>query len=255
MPLCTDAVMSTTTLMSFLFVEHGPRTQASAVVSQRKSRLRKIARTDAAAFRAASFRNLGSPRDSVRRRRRMSGRLCAKPHPTIHRCGPRGPAALAVGVSGLVNSVWSWVRRCLFVRSGVCRSAGLVAFRVGCAHWGGTWCGVRSVGGGFWVAASRPAVVSCGGRSLASTGGRSWPRRSCPITCICLCGSVRRMRQRPVVRAFKGRTARVLRQGFPYLRRFAKVLWSPSYFAASVAYVSESTVRRYIEHQWDAVAS
>ncbi len=56
-----------------------------------------------------------------------------------------------------------------------------------------------------------------------------------------------------VVRAFKGRTARVLRQGFPYLRRCAKVLWSPSYFAASVGYVSESTVCRYIERQWDAV--
>lgn len=58
-----------------------------------------------------------------------------------------------------------------------------------------------------------------------------------------------------VVRAFKGRTARVLRREFPYLRNHAKVLWSPSYFAASVGYVSESTVRRYIEHQWDAVAS
>ena len=57
-----------------------------------------------------------------------------------------------------------------------------------------------------------------------------------------------------VVRVFKRRTARVLRQEFPQLRRFAKVLWSPSYFAASVGYVSESTVRRYIEHQWDAVA-
>jgi putative transposase len=58
-----------------------------------------------------------------------------------------------------------------------------------------------------------------------------------------------------VVRAFKGRTARVLRAEFPYLRRFAKVLWwSPSHFAASVGYVSESTVRRYIEHQWDSVA-
>lgn len=33
-----------------------------------------------------------------------------------------------------------------------------------------------------------------------------------------------------------------------------EVLWSPSYFAASVGYVSELTVRRYIEHQWDAVA-
>jgi putative transposase len=56
-----------------------------------------------------------------------------------------------------------------------------------------------------------------------------------------------------VVRALKGRTARVLRQEFPHLRNHAKVLWSPSYFAASVGYVSESTVRRYIEHQWDAV--
>lgn len=58
-----------------------------------------------------------------------------------------------------------------------------------------------------------------------------------------------------VVRAFKGHTARVLREEFPYLRRFAKVLWSPSYFAASFDYVSESTVRRYIEHQWHGVAS
>lgn len=57
-----------------------------------------------------------------------------------------------------------------------------------------------------------------------------------------------------VVRAFKGRTARVLRAEFRYLRWFAKVLWSLWYFAASVGYVSESTVRRYIEHQWDAVA-
>ena len=57
-----------------------------------------------------------------------------------------------------------------------------------------------------------------------------------------------------MVRAFKGRTARVLRHEFQYLRRFAKVLWSSSYFAASVGYVSESTVRRYIGHQWDAVA-
>jgi putative transposase len=41
-----------------------------------------------------------------------------------------------------------------------------------------------------------------------------------------------------VVRAFTGRTARVLRSEFPCLRRLEKVLWSPS----------------YIEHQWDAVA-
>ena len=58
-----------------------------------------------------------------------------------------------------------------------------------------------------------------------------------------------------VVRSFKGSTARVLREEFPYLRRFAEVLWSQSYFAASVGYVSESTVRRDIEHQWDKVAA
>jgi putative transposase len=56
-----------------------------------------------------------------------------------------------------------------------------------------------------------------------------------------------------VVRALKGPTARTLRQEFPHLRWFAKVLWSPPYFAASVGYVSESTVRRYIEHKWGAV--
>jgi putative transposase len=58
-----------------------------------------------------------------------------------------------------------------------------------------------------------------------------------------------------VVRSVKGRTARVRREEVPYLRRWAKVLWSPSYFAAPVGYVWESTVRRDIEHQWDKVAS
>jgi putative transposase len=58
-----------------------------------------------------------------------------------------------------------------------------------------------------------------------------------------------------VVCAFKGRTARVLDQEFGHLRNFAKVLWSPANFAASVGYVSEARVRRYIEHQWDAVGA
>jgi putative transposase len=56
-----------------------------------------------------------------------------------------------------------------------------------------------------------------------------------------------------VVRAFKGGTAGVLGQEFPHLRKSAKVVWSPSYLAASVGYVSESTLRRYLERQWDAV--
>ena len=40
---------------------------------------------------------------------------------------------------------------------------------------------------------------------------------------------------------------------FPWLTR-QKVLWPKSYFVASVGYVSEETVRRYIEHQWDDAA-
>jgi putative transposase len=56
-----------------------------------------------------------------------------------------------------------------------------------------------------------------------------------------------------VVGAFTGRTARVLRAECPQLPNFAKVLWSPSYVAASVGYVSERMVRRDLEHQCDAV--
>jgi putative transposase len=57
-----------------------------------------------------------------------------------------------------------------------------------------------------------------------------------------------------VVRAFMGRTTRVLRQEFPHLRGFAKESWSPSYVAASVGDVAESTVRRSVERRWDEVA-
>ena len=56
-----------------------------------------------------------------------------------------------------------------------------------------------------------------------------------------------------VVRPFKGRTSGALRAEFPWLGR-KPVLWSKSYFAASVGYVSESTVRRYIEHPCDEAA-
>jgi putative transposase len=56
-----------------------------------------------------------------------------------------------------------------------------------------------------------------------------------------------------VARKFKGRTCRVLRAEFAWLGR-QRVWWSKSYFAASVGYLSEAPVRRYIDHQWDAVA-
>jgi putative transposase len=56
-----------------------------------------------------------------------------------------------------------------------------------------------------------------------------------------------------VARRFKGRTLRVLRGKFAWVSRM-KVLWSKPYFAASVGYVSNATVCRYIEHQWDQAA-
>jgi putative transposase len=56
-----------------------------------------------------------------------------------------------------------------------------------------------------------------------------------------------------VVRTFKARSTRILRQNFAWLGR-RRALWSKSYFAASVGYALEHTLRRYIEHQWDEAA-
>jgi putative transposase len=40
-----------------------------------------------------------------------------------------------------------------------------------------------------------------------------------------------------------------------HVHPFAKALWLSSFLVALVRYVSEPTVRRYIEQQWDEVAS
>ena len=48
---------------------------------------------------------------------------------------------------------------------------------------------------------------------------------------------------------FKGYTSRVLRQEFRHLRSQLPSLWSRSYYIGSVGYVSEATVRRYIDNQ------
>jgi putative transposase len=58
-----------------------------------------------------------------------------------------------------------------------------------------------------------------------------------------------------VVSAFEARIGRILRQEFPDPRGSANPSWSPSYFAASVGCLWESTVRRDTEHRWDAEAS
>ena len=48
---------------------------------------------------------------------------------------------------------------------------------------------------------------------------------------------------------FKGYTSRILRQEFRHLRTQLPSLWSRSYYIGSIGHVSETTVRRYIEHQ------
>jgi putative transposase len=51
-----------------------------------------------------------------------------------------------------------------------------------------------------------------------------------------------------VVRAFKGRSSRLLREEFPELLKLPS-LWTRAYFAATVGHVSQETIARYIEEQ------
>jgi REP-associated tyrosine transposase len=54
---------------------------------------------------------------------------------------------------------------------------------------------------------------------------------------------------------FKGFTSHVLRHEFPQLRSRLPTLWCRSYFAASVGYVTEAQVKRYIDTQWERETS
>jgi putative transposase len=51
-----------------------------------------------------------------------------------------------------------------------------------------------------------------------------------------------------VVRAFKARSSRLLRDEFPELLKLPS-LWTRAYFAATVGQVSQATIARYIEEQ------
>ncbi len=52
-----------------------------------------------------------------------------------------------------------------------------------------------------------------------------------------------------VVRAFKGRTSRILRQEFPTLKQRLPTLWTRSYFCATAGNVSAVAIARYIAAQ------
>jgi putative transposase len=53
-----------------------------------------------------------------------------------------------------------------------------------------------------------------------------------------------------VVKRFKGRSSRHLRNEFPELLKMP-TLWTRSYFLSTSGNVSASTIKKYIEQQWD----
>ena len=62
------------------------------------------------------------------------------------------------------------------------------------------------------------------------------------------------VRSRPeiVVKRFKGRSSRHLRNEFPELLKMP-TLWTRSYFLSTAGNVPAATIKKYIEQQWDKV--
>jgi putative transposase len=54
-----------------------------------------------------------------------------------------------------------------------------------------------------------------------------------------------------LVKAIKGRSSRVLRQEFPWLRSRLPSLWTNSYFVATVDGARLSVIKRYVENKKD----
>lgn len=52
-----------------------------------------------------------------------------------------------------------------------------------------------------------------------------------------------------LVKAIKGRSSRVLREEFPWLRSRLPTLWTNSYFVATVGGAPWEAIRRYVERQ------
>ena len=61
-----------------------------------------------------------------------------------------------------------------------------------------------------------------------------------------------RTRPEIVVKRFKGRSSRYLRNEFPELLKMP-TLWTRSYFLSTAGNVSASTIKKYIEQQWDKI--
>lgn len=51
------------------------------------------------------------------------------------------------------------------------------------------------------------------------------------------------------IRNFKGRSARILREEFPWLKTKIPALWTRSYFSCTVGHINEDVIQKYIESQ------
>ena len=51
------------------------------------------------------------------------------------------------------------------------------------------------------------------------------------------------------IKSLKGRSSRILREEFPWLKSRIPSLWTRSYFCCTIGHISEDTIRRYIEEQ------
>lgn len=52
-----------------------------------------------------------------------------------------------------------------------------------------------------------------------------------------------------MIRNFKGRSSRILREEFPWLKTKIPALWTRSYFSCTVGHINEETIQKYIENQ------
>ena len=52
-----------------------------------------------------------------------------------------------------------------------------------------------------------------------------------------------------LVQQIKGKSAHILREEFPHLKKKMPSMWTRSYYAESVGHISEETIKRYIEEQ------
>ncbi|MDR3539524.1 MAG: IS200/IS605 family transposase, partial [Desulfosporosinus sp.] len=52
-----------------------------------------------------------------------------------------------------------------------------------------------------------------------------------------------------LIKAFKGRSSKLLRDKYPKLKSRIPSLWTRSYFCCTIGHISEETIQHYIENQ------